>query len=100
MLKLITTSLKRRFENVENITTAELHNNINNSNNILIIDTRNEEEYSVSRLPGARHLHFQADTEQISKFIQDHVKNKADNSETLLICYCSLGYRSSVFTYC
>ena len=42
MLKLITTSLKRRFENVENITTAELHNNINNSNNILIIDTRNE----------------------------------------------------------
>ena len=29
-----------------------------------------QEEYSVSRLPGARHLHFQADTEQISKFIQ------------------------------
>ena len=49
MLKLITTSLKRRFENVENITTAELHNNINNSNNILIIDTRNEVGFFFSK---------------------------------------------------
>ena len=33
-----------------------------------------QEEYSVSRLPGAKHLHFQADSAQISRFLEGFTK--------------------------
>ena len=79
----------------------------------------------MSRIPGAKHLHFQAGEETIATFLQgvsstltrlsDQVtvhgfllvscicdffifspENVLDQQKTAVVCYCSVGYRSSI----
>lgn len=50
-----------------------------------LLDTRTEEEYQVSRLPGAQWLGFQPINEELLRQFQ---------TEDTLLVYCSIGYRS------
>eukprot|EP00088_Acartia_fossae_P003393 TRINITY_DN11421_c0_g1_i1.p2 TRINITY_DN11421_c0_g1~~TRINITY_DN11421_c0_g1_i1.p2 ORF type:complete len:173 (-),score=35.08 TRINITY_DN11421_c0_g1_i1:1378-1857(-) len=98
MLKLIVYTVSRKFPNVDNISTAELEQKLQstseNQPKILIIDSRKEEEFSVSRLEKAKHFHFLASDQELKKFIQDNTEENSTSTD--IICYCSLGYRSSV----
>jgi len=59
---------------------------------LIIIDTRNKDEYLVSRLENAKHFHFKESDQELQKFITEN----ADSKPTDVVCYCSLGYRSSI----
>ena len=46
----------------------------------------------MSHIQGARHLDFNANEEAINEFL---VENRVE-SDTNVVCYCSVGYRSSI----
>ena len=66
----------------------------------VIVDCRRGDEFDVSHLPKAKHLHFQTDDESITRFIKEEIDKQsrinASDDELNLVCYCSLGYRSSL----
>ncbi|XP_065830811.1 uncharacterized protein [Oscarella lobularis] len=81
--------IKLRFPDVRNLTTEEVERR-RTRDNIILLDVRPEVEYAVSHIPGA----FRVDPE---------LKNWEELRQTVpeigkyqqLICYCSVGYRSS-----
>ena len=54
---------------------------------LLILDTREKEEYDVSRIPGAIWVGFK-------EFNLDQLKSQLTESETPIVVYCSVGVRS------
>ncbi len=58
---------------------------------LLLFDTREPEEYAVSRLRGAIRVDPAMDAETFLAAYGDTIKNRD------LIFYCSVGYRSSIF---
>ena len=54
---------------------------------LLILDTREKEEYEVSRIPGAIWVGFK-------EFNLDQLKSQLTESETPIVVYCSVGVRS------
>ena len=92
MIYFIAKYLRRQFPTVQNITVADLKQKIDNEDDILIIDTRTEEEYNVSFIPNAKLLSYKSEKTEIAEFLQ---QNEVERREAV-VCYCSLGYRSSV----
>ena len=92
MIYLIAKYLRRQFPTVQNITVAELKQKIDNEDDILLIDSRTEEEYNVSFIPKAKLLSYKSEKTEIAEFLQ---QNEVEKREAV-VCYCSLGYRSSV----
>ena len=93
-VNILASILKRQFPDVSNITTKDLQHVIDKSSNpdqLLIIDTRTKTEYEISFIFGARHLEFPASEDDVQMFAD---KNISDETDTV-VCYCSLGYRSS-----
>lgn len=109
--------IRRQFPDVNQIKTSDLdeaqkitdHGETENASPVpenetkrayVIVDCRREDEFDVSHIPKANHLPFQTDDESIIRFIkeekdkQSHLNASAD--ELNLVCYCSLGYRSSL----
>jgi len=84
-------TISKRFGQVNDISTDELETRQNNGETFLIVDTRREDEYAVSRLPGAKHLFFKSEDEKVDRFLVENVGGASG-----VVCYCSLGYRSSV----
>ena len=80
-------SIKKDFPDVENITTQELSDLLSTPDTIvpIIIDARESEEYAVSHLQNALH----ADTKEKAVEVLKDV-----NKDTLIVVYCSVGYRS------
>jgi rhodanese-related sulfurtransferase len=76
--------INRQFPEVQSISTGDLVTRLESDAPPLLIDVRQSEEYTVSHLPGARHLSTLAAIQQ------------ADISPTApLVLYCSVGYRSA-----
>ena len=92
MIYFIAKYLRRQFPTVQNITVADLKEKIDKEADILIIDTRTEEEYNVSFIPKAKLLSYKSEKTEIAEFLQ---QNEVEKREAV-VCYCSLGYRSSV----
>ena len=92
MIYFIAKYLRRQFPSVQNISVADLKKKIDNEDDILIIDTRTEEEYNVSFIPNAKFLSYKSEKTEIAEFLQ---QNEVEKREAV-VCYCSLGYRSSV----
>ena len=92
MLSFIVKYLKRQFPDVKNITVTDLKAKVDNKDDILIIDSRTTEEYSVSFIPEAKHLSFKSTESEVLEFLTENQAERRD----LIVCYCSLGYRSSV----
>lgn len=80
-------SLRHRFPRVEWITTEQLADWLADKNRQppVLLDVRTEEEWSVSRLPGARRVDPNASIEQAAGGLP---------KETPLVTYCAVGYRS------
>ena len=99
MLSAIIWSIKRKFPEVKNISTDDLQLRLERSKatdvQVLVIDSRKKEEFNVSHLYQAKFLDFKSESTRIKEFLDTNL-DKSENAKTEIVCYCSLGYRSSV----
>ena len=100
MLSAIIWSIKRKFPAVKNISTDVLQKKLDQSASaqnvqLFLIDSRKREEFDVSHLQHATFLDFKSDNSAIKEFLDSHLK-ETDNEKIEIVCYCSVGYRSSV----
>jgi rhodanese-related sulfurtransferase len=75
--------IRRKFPEVKQLTTRELHDWTGNTNRVqpLLLDCRASEEFQVSQLRGAKLFDERFDHE---------------NKAVPIVVYCSVGYRSSI----
>ena len=92
LLWLISAWVKNKFPDVENVSTEELSEKVAHDNNLLLVDTRSQEEHNVSFINGAKFLEFPLTEQSLTEFVD---RNVSDGTEEI-VCYCSVGYRSSV----
>ena len=92
MLYFIVKYLRRQFPDVQNISVTELKKKIDNEDDVLIIDTRTPEEYNVSFIPNAKLLSYKSSQAEVKHFLHENEIERRD----CVVCYCSLGYRSSL----
>ena len=88
---LETTVAKFTDDAVPSMTVREVLNVINNQEEnakrtVLFLDCREKEERAVSIIPGAS---------SAEEFEDDFEKQQDDGKETIVVCYCTIGYRSS-----
>lgn len=91
-MRMTISSISSKFNRVPNINTETLDKWMRTKEegkNVVIWDCRPEEEYVVSHIPGAVRVDFQNDAQEILKKLPD-----LDNRT--VVCYCSVGYRSSL----
>lgn len=97
MLPALIAIVNKKFPDTPSMTTDELSDRmVQNHEEIVLIDTRSQEEFQVSHLEGARHLNFQAPKDSIRTFLQN-LLSEAPGAK-LIVCYCSVGYRSAIMT--
>lgn len=89
-LENIATSIRKEFPDVEHIETGTLAQllKLQGTDAPLLVDSRTEEEYSVSHMPGAVNLET---PEEVTKYLEEQ-----GTKERPVILYCSVGYRSAV----
>ncbi|KAL4223626.1 hypothetical protein ACF0H5_017095 [Mactra antiquata] len=101
-MKITIAGLKKKFPTVKNLTTQALSALVNKckpsegvekSENLLIVDARPDEEYKVGHIENAKRVNFDADGGEIMNDIQDSLNF---DMKTTVVCYCSVGYRSSM----
>ncbi|CAH3111243.1 unnamed protein product [Porites lobata] len=94
-MKLTTEAVKMRFPGVSNMSTDELLQLIRQeSSKLLLLDVREEKEFQVSHLCKAHHINpSQKDLEKVVKLIDE--SGASIGEAVTVVCYCSLGYRSS-----
>ena len=91
----IVTYIRNQFPDAPVIDTDKVKEVIENvDKEVFLIDCRRPDEYAVSKIPGATNLHFKCD----DKDIKDVLESNGVNQQTLVINYCSLGYRSAIMT--
>ena len=109
---LVLPYIKSKFSDVKNISTEDLEKRsfglagdfeIPSSKNEteqkhVIIDCRRKDEYEVSHIPDAKHVHFQIKDGELKNVLLEETKNLSgtNQDELNIVCYCSLGYRSSI----
>jgi rhodanese-related sulfurtransferase len=83
--KLVKRIVHRQFPQVQSISTSELAAWLESDMPPpVLIDARQQEEYAVSHLPGARHFRT-----------VEAVQQANISSDATVILYCSVGYRSA-----
>jgi len=89
VLASYTTSLRAKFPDVSTLSPAELAGWMNDSARTLplLLDVREENEFAVSHLLGAR----RAENDAVAQLRQLGATN-----ETPIVVYCSVGYRSAL----
>ena len=93
LLSLISALVEKKFPEVKNISTNDLGEKLKSDDkSIVLVDTRKEEEYNVSFIKGAKFLEFPLTEDALTKFVDTNVPDGTEE----IICYCSVGYRSSV----
>ncbi|XP_060068325.1 uncharacterized protein LOC132548475 [Ylistrum balloti] len=63
---------------------------------LVILDCRPDEEYVISHLEGSVRVDFDKDVDQIVKSLPEYLQPVENLANTDIVCYCSLGYRSSI----
>lgn len=90
-------TLKVKFPSVKNISTAQLSSWLSQrtqERSVFLVDARPEEEYSVSHLENSVRVDYEnVDYEALVKKMEESSKGKQNPT---VVCYCSLGYRSSL----
>ena len=90
-MNLVVRHLERHFSNVRHLSTEELNAMVDgDEEGLVVVDARRQDEYDVSHLPRALRLHFASDPTQIQEFLASLPSN------SVVVCYCSLGYRSAL----
>lgn len=82
----VNTLIQNEFPRVKQISTNELVNYFNSETNFILIDSREPDEYALSHISNAINIQNPSDISKIT-----------DNQNSLIIAYCSVGYRSSQF---
>ncbi|XP_066302875.1 uncharacterized protein [Branchiostoma lanceolatum] len=92
-------SMRAKFPSVRQIATDELDRLLkaqqasDGSNEVLLLDSRPVEEYSISHIPDAVRVDHGGDLTPAL----DRIRQENDTSRPLaVVAYCSVGYRSSV----
>lgn len=73
-------------------------NELKHQDNIILLDVREEDEYKVSHLEKARRIRDDLSAEEVEELLKEILKpfnEKEPEEELKIVCYCSLGYRSS-----
>ncbi|KAL3856261.1 hypothetical protein ACJMK2_011035 [Sinanodonta woodiana] len=108
-MKLAISAISTKFPSVKNISTAKLHSWLGGEKAIhdvnlqdgpethpvgqlFVLDTRSTNEYCVSHIPEAVQVDYAAKAEEILK----NVPQLNTDTKANVVCYCSVGYRSSV----
>jgi len=77
--------INQQFPDVPSLSTEQLaHWLVNEQPSPIVVDVRDEAEYAVSHLPGARHLPT-----------VDAIQQADISPDSTLVLYCSVGYRSA-----
>ncbi|XP_069136528.1 uncharacterized protein [Argopecten irradians] len=63
---------------------------------LVILDCRPEEEFVISHLEGSVRVDYDKDVKEIIQTLPEHLHTVENLANTDIVCYCSLGYRSSV----
>ena len=84
--------LRRQFPNTPTMNTSDFSEIIKDNDNILILDCRRPDEHEISKIPGAKNVHFRCSDEELKETL------KEVDDKTQIISYCSLGYRSAIIT--
>ena len=99
MLSAIIWSIKRKFPAVKNISTDDLQKKLEQGKSenvqLCLVDSRKREEFEVSHIPLAQFLDFKSETSIIKEYLDTNFA-QSENQKIEIVCYCSLGYRSSV----
>ncbi|MCC5908420.1 MAG: hypothetical protein JJU13_19540 [Balneolaceae bacterium] len=83
-IALVDDALKR----IPEISTDEVFHKIQNNEDFLLVDTREEHEFNAGHLPNAIHL---------SKgVIERDIEKKVSDTEKEIVLYCGGGYRSAL----
>lgn len=75
---------------MQNITPTEAYKKILVNKDIIILDVRTAEEFSISRISGA----INVPVDEIS----DKIQTIIDDKESIIFVYCHTGFRSAIAT--
>ena len=86
--------LRRKFSDVSHVQTSAVADWLQQQDGIdvLLLDCRAQEEYAVSQMVNAVHVLPDANEQVLVPLVTQAIADKRDH----LVCYCSVGYRSSV----
>lgn len=115
-MDIVLATIRKKFSDVSHITTDQLSEwldskhgpNSPSSDNsaatplheLCLVDSRPIEEYSVSHIAGTKRMEHDADIATIKSLITEVVGDSttpdSPKKNVRIVCYCSLGYRSSM----
>lgn len=100
MLSSLIGILRHKFPGTPTLTTDELEARLQEERDaVVLLDTRNSDEYQVSHLEGARHLNFEAEDDSVKSLLRELRSPRGEASPPItIVCYCSVGYRSAIMT--
>jgi rhodanese-related sulfurtransferase len=75
-------------KNIEECTVADVKTRLDQGEELLIIDVREESEFASAHIPGAKHLG--------KGIIERDIEKEVPDTETEMILYCGGGYRSAL----
>lgn len=75
-------------KNIQECSVADVQQRLDAGENLLIIDVREESEFSASHIPGAKHIG--------KGVIERDIEQEIPATETEMILYCGGGYRSAL----
>ncbi|XP_071180530.1 uncharacterized protein [Mytilus edulis] len=94
-MRMTISMISKKFSKAANISTHTLSDWMKNegeAQKLVLLDCRQEEEFVVSRIPGAVRVDYENEAESILEKIQDVQTDKS----VRIVCYCAAGYRSSL----
>lgn len=98
-MRLAISSIARRFPLAHNVSTHWLEQRLHGSQEPLnptppkILDCRAEDEFNISHIDGAVRINYESSPEEILKLAEIDQSRKDPMD---VVCYCSVGYRSSL----
>ena len=92
IMNFVLAYLRRQFPNTPTVNTSDFSEIIKDNDNVLILDCRRADEHEISKIPGAKNVHFRCSNEELKETL------KEVDDKTQIISYCSLGYRSAIIT--
>lgn len=75
-------------KNIQECTVADVKERLDNGEELLLIDVREESEFAAAHIPGAKHLG--------KGIIERDIEQKVPETDTEMILYCGGGYRSAL----
>ena len=84
--------VRRDFPGVEHVSADELNRRLESDDAPVLLDVREEAEYSVSHLHGALRVQPGSDAAELIETLESDMMDRPDMP---IVAYCSVGYRSS-----